>query len=91
MGYSEDIGGTRRPSWQPPFYLDEDAWDYGWGRAMDTNADLMHGQSGSAVFATWSDGPYAVAVVAAQVDGDNYCAGGVGLPSLVNGVRAKYP
>ena len=83
VGYAEDVAATRRPLFQNPFFLDEDTFDLGWGRAMSTNADLVHGQSGSPVFALWDGLPYAVAVVAAEVDGDNYCAGGTGLPSLV--------
>lgn len=91
MGYAEDVSAAGRPLFENPFYLDEDALDYGWGRAMSTNADLEHGQSGSPIFAFWDEGPYAVAVVVAEVGDDNYCAGGTGLTSLVGGVRAAYP
>jgi V8-like Glu-specific endopeptidase len=91
VGYADDVGGTRRPQWQRQFYLDEDSLDYGWGRAMDTNADLVHGQSGSPVFGFWERGPYVVAVVSAEVDDDNYCAGGTALTSLVGGVRKAFP
>jgi V8-like Glu-specific endopeptidase len=91
IGYARDVANMRRPIWQPKFYLDELAADYGWGRAMNTNADAVHGQSGSPAFAFWRKGPYVVAVIAAQLDGDNYCAGGLGLPSLVAGVRKAFP
>lgn len=93
FGYPVDhagAGGTV-PTWQPSVYLDEDAADYGWGRAMSTNADLYKGQSGSPMFSFWDDGPYAVAVLVAEVGDDNYCAGGVGLTALVNAVRALQP
>lgn len=93
IGYSTDqIGGSGTvPTWQPSFYLDEDAADFGWGRAMSTNADVFRGQSGSPVFAFWSDGPYAVAVIVAEVGEENYCAGGVGLTRLVGRIRELEP
>ena len=46
--------------------LDEHSFDFGSGRAMDTNADTFFGQSGGPMAAFWDDGPYAVAVVSAQ-------------------------
>lgn len=43
------------------------------------------------MFSFWDDGPYAVAVLVAEVGDMTYCASGVGLTALVNAVRALLP
>jgi V8-like Glu-specific endopeptidase len=93
FGYPTDNAGAGgiSPTWQNNVSLDEDSLDYGWGRAISTNADVYRGQSGSPVFGFWDDGPYAVAVVVAEVGDENYCSGGVGLTALVNAVCAARP
>ena len=68
IGYPGDVA-ARAPDFQTGRWLDEHAFDFGRGRAMDTNADTFFGQSGGPMAAFWSDGPYAVAVVSAQSDG----------------------
>jgi hypothetical protein len=91
MGYPAEIANGRRPVFEEDFHLDEDEWDLGSGRAMTCGADLTHGQSGSPIFGFWGPTPYAVAVVSAELDDENYCAGGSDLPRLVNEVRNAFP
>lgn len=89
VGYPGDVGGGNWPTWQRSKWLDEHAWDFGTGRAMDTNADINPGNSGGPMFAWWSDGPYAVAVVSAHDvdDRENFCSGGSDLVRLVRLAR----
>lgn len=96
IGYPGDIAGSLFPVYQRDQNLDEDEWDYGSARAMTTSADLMPGQSGSPMFGFFSDGPYVVAVVAAQgsvyASGtENWCSGGSLLTRLVNEARSNDP
>jgi V8-like Glu-specific endopeptidase len=91
IGYAGDLGTMGRPLWQSPFALDEDEWDLGSGRAMQTTGDFMRGQSGSPVFAFWSGLPYVVAVASAGSGADNYCSGGSDLKQLVREARAGDP
>jgi V8-like Glu-specific endopeptidase len=86
IGYPGDVASGNFPIFQNRRDLDEHSFDFGSGRAMDTNADTFFGQSGGPMAAFWDDGPYAVAVVSAQSrDGarENYCSGGSDLPRLV--------
>ena len=94
IGYPGDVAGASFPIFQNGRWLDEHAFDFGSGRAMDTNADTFFGQSGGPMAAFWSDGPYAVAVVSAQSRSgarENYCSGGSDLPRLVNRARSLDP
>ena len=77
------------PTWQRSKWLDEHAWDFGSGRAMDTNADINPGNSGGPMFAWWAEGPHVVAVVSAHDPGDaeNYCSGGRDLVRVVRAAR----
>ncbi|MGE3830373.1 MAG: serine protease [Parvibaculaceae bacterium] len=88
-------GGVARPNFphvQSAFSLDEDAWDYGSGRAMTTTADASKGQSGSPIFAWWPDnGVYAVAVMSAVGGGENWCSGGSDLNRIVKHARTVDP
>lgn len=81
------------PVFQTQQWLDEDAWDLGSGRAMTTSADLVSGQSGSPMFATWDDGPYTVAVMSSDdpPENENWCAGGSDILRLVNAARSEHP
>ncbi len=81
------------PVFQQQQWLDEDAWDYGSGRAMTTSADLVSGQSGSPMFGTWDDGPYTVAVMSSDdpPENENWCAGGSDILRLVNFARSQHP
>lgn len=90
VGYPVDVGGTMWPTRQFSKWLDEHAFDFGGGRAMDTNADINPGNSGGPMFAWWDNGPHAVAVVSAHdvEDRENYCAGGSDLTRLVSVARA---
>jgi V8-like Glu-specific endopeptidase len=86
IGYPGDIASGSFPIFQNGRTLDEHSFDFGSGRAMDTNADTFFGQSGGPMAAFWDDGPYAVAVVSAQSASgsrENYCSGGSDLPRLV--------
>jgi V8-like Glu-specific endopeptidase len=91
MGYPDEIGDGKRPVFERDFHLDEDEFDLGSGRAMQCGADLTYGQSGSPIFGFWGASAFAVAVVSAQSDSDNYCAGGSDLSRLVREVRAAHP
>lgn len=91
VGYPSDIGGGNSPVWQRRKWLDEDAWDWGGGRSMTTNADMIPGQSGSPMFAFWSDGPYVVAVWSNYSSTENWCSGGNDMTRLVNHARAQDP
>ena len=96
MGYASDIANGSLPVFQLNKNLDEDEFDLGGGRAMTTSADVMRSQSGSPMFGTWNDGPYAVSVVSAvgQVWAsglENWCSGGNDLTRLVNQARAENP
>ena len=93
LGYPGDIANANRPTWQRRKWLDEHAFDFGSGRAMDTNADINPGNSGGPMFAFWSNGPYVVSVVSAHdvADQENYCSGGSDLPRLVNRARQLSP
>jgi len=90
MGYPAN---SLFPVFQVGQWLDEDAWDYGSGRAMTTSADLVSGQSGSPVFGTWDDGPHVVAVMSSDdpPENENWCAGGSDLVSLVAFARREHP
>ncbi|WP_198652216.1 trypsin-like serine peptidase [Nocardioides allogilvus] len=89
VGYPGDVGGAAWPTWQRSKWLNEHAWDFGSGRAMDTDADINPGNSGGPMFAWWSDGPYAVSVVSAHdvEDRENYCSGGSDIVRLVRLAR----
>lgn len=96
IGYPGDVAGQMFPIYQRDKELDEDEFDYGSGRSMTTSADTWKGQSGSPLFAFWSDGPYVVAVVSAQgtyfLSGDeNWCSGGSDMTKLVNHARSNDP
>jgi V8-like Glu-specific endopeptidase len=91
MGYPDEPFGGRRPVFEKNFSLDEDEFDLGSGRAMTCSADLTYGQSGSPIFGFWGSEAYAVAVVSAEFENENYCAGGSDLSRLVAQVRKAFP
>lgn len=91
VGYPGDIGGGNSPVWQNRKWLDEDAWDFGGGRSMTTDADMIPGQSGSPLFAWWSDGPYVVAVWSNFSSTENWCSGGNDMTRLVVHARNVDP
>jgi V8-like Glu-specific endopeptidase len=94
IGYPGDVAGGNFPIYQDRRWLDEHAWDFGGGRAMDTDADTFFGQSGGPMAAFWSDGPYVVSVVSAQSRSgarENYCSGGGDLPRLVRRALSRHP
>ena len=93
IGYPGDVAGALFPIFQQGRELDEFAADFGSARAMETNADINPGQSGSPMFSFWREGPYAVAVVSAHNinDRENYCSGGRDLPRLVRLARDRSP
>jgi V8-like Glu-specific endopeptidase len=91
MGYPDDVSRQYQPVAQLRFSIDEDEFDYGSGRAMETKADLLPGHSGGPVFGWWDDGPYAVAVVSSEEPDYNYCSGGSDLTRVVNVARADSP
>jgi V8-like Glu-specific endopeptidase len=88
FGYPSGVAQPNFPHFQSPVSLDEDAWDFGSGRAMTTTADASPGQSGSPMFGWWPDnGVYAVAVISAEGGGDNWCSGGSDLNRIVKHAR----
>lgn len=91
IGYPGDVGGGNSPVWQRRKWLDEDAWDWGGGRSMTTDADMIPGQSGSPMFAWWSDGPYVVAVWSNYSSTENWCSGGSDMTHLVVYARNQDP
>jgi V8-like Glu-specific endopeptidase len=91
FGYPGDIGSGNSPVWQRRKWLDEDAWDWGGGRSMTTDADMIPGQSGSPMFAWWSDGPYVVAVWSNYSSTENWCSGGNDMTRLVGHARSQDP
>jgi V8-like Glu-specific endopeptidase len=90
MGYPAD---SVFPVFEQGQWMDEDALDFGAGRAMTTSADLVPGQSGSPMWAVWDDGTYAVAVMTSDdpPKNENWCAGGSDLVSLVEFARNEHP
>lgn len=90
MGYPAN---SLFPVFETGQWLDEDALDFGSGRAMTTSADLVGCQSGSPMFGTWDDGTYAVAVMTSDdpPENENCCAGGSDLLRLVNQARSEHP
>lgn len=90
MGYPVN---STFPTFQQGQWLDEDAWDFGSGRAMTTSADVVSGHSGSPMFVTMTDGTFAAAVMTSDDPGENenWCAGGSDLVSLVNFARSEHP
>lgn len=91
MGYAGDIGSGNFPVWQERKWLDEDAWDWGEGRSMTTDADMIPGQSGSPMFAWWDDGPYVVAIMSNFSSTENWCSGGRAMTRLVRHARNRDP
>ena len=93
FGYPSGVAQPNFPHFQSPVSLDEDAWDFGSGRAMTTTADASKGQSGSPMFAWWPDnGVYAVAVISAVSSGnENWCSGGADLNRIVRHARTTDP
>ena len=102
MGYPGDVASGLQPTFIRNKNMDEDEWDYGSGRAMTTSADMMKGQSGSAMFGFWDEGnppqsvPYAVAVMSAYGNvwlsgSENWCSGGSDLTSIVRQARDENP
>lgn len=91
FGYPGDIGGGNSPVWQRRKWLDEDGWDWGGGRSMETNADMIPGQSGSPMFAWWAPGPYVVAVWSNFSSTENWCSGGSDMTHLVAHARTHDP
>lgn len=92
VGYAGGVQNMAVPIYQGGKWLDEDPLDYGGGRAMMTDADLTPGQSGSAMFGFWSNGPYVVAVASGEGDmpiygRQNWCSGGSDLTRLVRRAR----
>ena len=75
IGYPGDIGSGNSPVWQPRQVAGEDFWDFGESTSMETDADMIPGQSGSPLFAWWDAGPYA-AVWSNYSSDDNWCSGG---------------
>lgn len=91
VGYPGDIAGAMFPVFQRDKWLDEDAWDFGGGRSMTTDADMIPGQSGSPLFAFWDDGPYVVAVWSNFSSTENWCSGGSDMTQLVSHARSVDP
>ena len=89
IGYPGDIGSGLTPTFQKKKQLDEDAFDWGGGRSMTTDADTFFGNSGGPMFGFWGDGPYAVAVVSSQSSSENWCSGGNDMTRLVRHARQK--
>ena len=93
IGYAEDVAQFRFPTFQGNVSLDEDELDLGSGRAMETSADVMHGQSGAPMFGVWAGDPvaYAVAVISAGRGDENVCSGGEDLNRIVRHARTQDP
>jgi len=91
VGYPGDIGGGNSPVWQNRKWLDKDFWDWGDATSMETDADLIPGQSGSPMFAWWNDGPYVVAVWSNYSSSENWCSGGAAMTKLVRHARTQDP
>lgn len=91
IGYPGDIGNGNSPVWQRRKWLDEDFWDFGDATSMETNADMIPGQSGSPMFAWWDDGPYVVAVWSNFSPDENWCSGGGDMTRLVRHARNQDP
>ena len=91
IGYPGDIGSGNSPVWQRRKWLDQDFWDFGDATSMETDADLIPGQSGSPMFAWWDDGPYVVAVWSNYTSDENWCSGGGDMTRLVTHARTQDP
>jgi V8-like Glu-specific endopeptidase len=98
IGYPGDIASGNFPIFQNRRALDEHSFDFGGGRAMETDADVFFGQSGGPMAGFWDGEPYVVAVVSAQgkffldpLDLENHCSGGSDLSRLVRRARDLDP
>ncbi|MGH2626493.1 MAG: trypsin-like serine peptidase [Anaerolineales bacterium] len=90
IGYSSNMGGGDRPLFQDEIVLEEE--DGGDMMAMTTTTgDFQPGQSGSAVFAWWTKGPYAIGVVSGAAQGKNWISGGEAMVDLVKTARNEDP
>jgi V8-like Glu-specific endopeptidase len=93
VGYPGDFPYSgQTPTYERDFLLNELAADYGSARLIRSDTfDNWPGQSGSPIFAFWSDGPYVVGVVSGEGDDYNYISGGSLLPKMVNKARSGHP
>ena len=96
LGYRTYNSSWDGESWWKSLKLDEDDFDYGWGRVMITeDGDFMPMQSGSPVFSFFKKKKWwqVIGVVSGGEPGgnENYVAGGSGLTDLIAWARANYP
>lgn len=95
IAHAPSILNATAPVFQTNFFLDEDEFDLGGGRTLESESiDLEPGMSGSPVFGFWPGGPFVVGVVSAGTPGGggyNAIAGGNNLTVLVKEARSKFP
>ncbi len=94
VGYPGDMGGSIRPVFQNGCAVTGTANQCTGGRCstiLFSLCDIFPGQSGSALFGQWNDGPYVVAVTSAENSQSNFFGGGALLPTLVNYARNRHP
>ncbi|GGW85801.1 trypsin-like serine protease [Streptomyces caelestis] len=100
VGYPGSITGAERPTFQNGISVIDDDPSGEWSE-IEHRGDASDGNSGGPLFGTFPDGlPYIIGVHSGDevrmagpivAEDNNVCAGGVGMPRMVNALRAEWP
>jgi len=99
IGYPGSITGGERPTFQNGIPVIDDDPSGIWSE-IEHRGDATDGNSGGPLFGTFPDGPYIIGVHSGDevrmagpivAEDNNVCAGGVGMPRMVNALRAEWP
>jgi V8-like Glu-specific endopeptidase len=99
VGYPGSVTGGERPTFQAGIPVIDDDPSGDWTE-VEHRGDATDGNSGGPLFGQWPDGPYLVGVhsgdeyrvvLGVVAEDNNVCAGGVGMPRMVNAKNAEWP